>query len=429
MSNATTSKLPRKPSAKTASTVEAAKGPKKELEFQLPPMSLPIPKAKEINFEELKKKTIRRNAPPGEDKKALAIVLRGLKDQKIRVHEFVNLIAPYTGDNGDVMRKVVEDDLASFRKLVTRIYDTMTQDVSDVLVNEQLQTAAFYQERCDAFERKTLELVSEIYQMAPEFDFDRYRRDKEEHLNVVLPLPTLIQRDEEDIQMQRRQEAFHRLQWLKIEGKRLAEENDRLHQRLAELRRQQKAEQERAAARAASVEAQKQSLEAEEAQKEEILGELGESIGRAMVKNEAFVQLEEELNTKRSMVAGVSGAVEPSAVGIPSAKRERRKKKSDWASRTAADLEEQSIRRAGDTQREQFDAQARVSRRARSPQTSPFHYSPPKSPPEAYLPLSGDLRETTVEQMTTTVHERRPQSSSSYGGRYRAPRDTWGGFA
>lgn len=93
---------------------------------------------------------------------------------------------------GEAMRTVMEEDLASFRKLVTKVYENMTQDVSDVLVNEQIQTANFYQERYDMFNNKMLWMISEIFQMIPEFDFEKYAQDKDDFLKYVCPIPALV---------------------------------------------------------------------------------------------------------------------------------------------------------------------------------------------------------------------------------------------
>lgn len=46
--------------------------------------------------------------------------------------------------------------------------------------------------------------------------------------------------DPEELEMQKRQQMYHRLQWLHSEGERLNAENKMLQQRLAELKRKQK---------------------------------------------------------------------------------------------------------------------------------------------------------------------------------------------
>lgn len=53
-----------------------------------------------LNWEDLKKKTLRRHAPEGEDAKAIRNILKEYHNIKIPVHEFINLVGPYTSDNG-----------------------------------------------------------------------------------------------------------------------------------------------------------------------------------------------------------------------------------------------------------------------------------------------------------------------------------------
>lgn len=65
---------------------------------------------------------------------------------------------------------------------------------------------------------------------------------------------------------QRRQAAYHRLQWLRAEGERMREENVHLQQRLEELKVEQQIEQQRKQEIAAEAEATRQDLVREEAQ-------------------------------------------------------------------------------------------------------------------------------------------------------------------
>lgn len=62
-----------------------------------------------------------------------------------------------------------------------------------------------------------------------------------------------------------RQEAYHRMQWLKREGDRLAAENNNLQKRLNELKRMQKAELNRKADIEREAAERKAHLEAVEA--------------------------------------------------------------------------------------------------------------------------------------------------------------------
>lgn len=55
-----------------------------------------------------KQKTIRRNIPPGEDTKGLKNAMLALKDSPdITVGEFIGLVAPFTGDNGEIAYNLV----------------------------------------------------------------------------------------------------------------------------------------------------------------------------------------------------------------------------------------------------------------------------------------------------------------------------------
>lgn len=139
---------------------------------------------------------VRRQAPEGEDVKTIKMLINEMGTNKVPVHEIINIIGPYTADNGAVLRTVMAQDVDSFRKLARKVYETMTQDVSDVLVNEQLHLMQFYEERHDIYTDKMMNAINEIYEMAPNFDFQRFLREKQEYLNMILPLPVDVHKDE-----------------------------------------------------------------------------------------------------------------------------------------------------------------------------------------------------------------------------------------
>lgn len=172
---------------------------------------------------------------------------------------------------GAVLRQVLAEDLASFRKMAKNIYETMTQDVSDVLTNEHLQLISTQNERFEYFTAKMLHAIDEIYELCPDFDFDKYYQNPGEYLMEKFPDPVVEgPQDPEEEEMLMRQEAYHRLQWLRSENARLSEENKRLQKRLNDLKQAQKAEMDRASEIERMAEAQKKELEAaEEALKEE----------------------------------------------------------------------------------------------------------------------------------------------------------------
>ncbi|KAJ8949065.1 hypothetical protein NQ318_016967 [Aromia moschata] len=425
----------------------AKKEPQKVTEFEIPAFSIAPPKKKPvIDWEKLKKETARRQAPKGEDIKQIKRVLNEVKESpNITVHEFINLVSPYTADNGQCLRTIMAEDLETFRKLARKVYETMTQDVSDVLVNEQLQMVQFYQEKHDHLTGKMMRAINDIYDMVPEFDFEKYLADTTGYLNKVLPLPAEVVRDEAEVEMQRRQAAYHRLQWLRSEGERMNEENKRLQSRLDELKQEQQMEQNRAAEMAAEAETKRQQLIEQEAQVKEKLDKLNESVEKSFVDNETNVTKAHNREAKQKPAG--TGAVKK---GAQPPKKKRKPKRPEWSSTTAADIEEGAAQEAVDAEVTKA-APAATRTTARRPRRksphfspiktpppreapreassfrtthkhaprSPFHYSPPKSPTGA-PPM-----ETKLEQTATTVQQKRPQPRVR---QTMAPRDTWGGF-
>lgn len=80
------------------------------------------------------------------------------------------------------------EDLEFFRNMAKRVYDTMTQDVSDVLTNKQKQLLDKYQQAISLCTDKTMETIDELYQYAPNFDFEQYYENPN-YLNLMFPLP------------------------------------------------------------------------------------------------------------------------------------------------------------------------------------------------------------------------------------------------
>lgn len=80
------------------------------------------------------------------------------------------------------------EDLAGFRKLARKVYETMAQDVGDVLANEHIQLNQFYQERIQIYNDKMSGEIDEIFEMNPTFDFDKYEEYGESYLKQLFPL-------------------------------------------------------------------------------------------------------------------------------------------------------------------------------------------------------------------------------------------------
>ncbi|XP_066252595.1 girdin-like [Euwallacea similis] len=360
------------------------KSNRKVIDFQ-EPLFTTVHKKKEVDFETIRKRVFRRGNPEREDTKQLANILNHLNSAKpkIKVHEFVNLVSKFTCDNGQTMRQVMEDDLVSFRKMVTKVYENMTEDVSDVLVNEQIQTVQFYQDRYDMFNDKMMWMISEIFQMIPDFDFEKYAKDKKEFLEVVCPTPELVQRDNEDVQ--KRQEVFHRLQWLKTEEKRLAEENSRLEERLEELKKQHKKETMLISMKSEIMEQKMRDLENEELKKQEHLRELASILDENIVRTETFFRVEED---------------EGNRLTKPSEEKNRcsdNKADLDWSSLTARNIEERAVRKMVKYRSKFTDEKKSMRRRQRQLDKNTRLLGPPSPKDDSGLFSLGCMEEKIVQ--------------------------------
>ncbi|KRT83259.1 hypothetical protein AMK59_4636, partial [Oryctes borbonicus] len=225
------------------SSLKKCPGPAKETkrkELELPPLStMRRVIDEETDLQKLKKKTIRRNVPEGEDLKMIKDIMKGIKDQEITVHEFVGLVAPYTGDNGTILRTVLATELSHFRSLAKKVYDNMTQDISDVLMNEHIQLTESSKEKHAAYADKMMRAIDEVYEYLPNFNFEKYYTQPD-YINNIFPHAVELVVEEDHEQAVMRQEACHRMMWLHSEGDRLGAENKRLQDRLKELKQRQR---------------------------------------------------------------------------------------------------------------------------------------------------------------------------------------------
>ncbi|XP_050514573.1 uncharacterized protein LOC126889901 [Diabrotica virgifera virgifera] len=316
--------------------------PPKGLEWTLPPFSVcPRPKTG-IDWDELKKRMIRRQAPEGEDIKGIRLILKELQGKNIPVQDFVNLISAYTSDNGDQLRQNLSNEITLFQKLCRNVYQTMTQDISDVLINEQLLTVQFYQERHDIYIEKMMKAINEIYDMAPTFDFEKYYNKKEEYLNSILPVPHPSSAFDKDTElMMRRQQLYHRLQWLRNEGERMSDENNCLEQRLKKLKEQQEYEQKQATEAAETAETKAAVLAKEESKMRDTLQKLNIDIEKTIIESEAHtVKAYNEANMQ---------PLHPEEHGKT---KRHKKKRQDWLSHVAQEIDTENVRQMIAVERE-----------------------------------------------------------------------------
>lgn len=80
------------------------------------------------------------------------------------------------------------EDVNQFRIMAKRIYETMTQDVSDVLTNEHLHLIEIQNEKYEMYTAKMMRSIDEIFELCPDFDFEKYYQGHEDYLHKKFPL-------------------------------------------------------------------------------------------------------------------------------------------------------------------------------------------------------------------------------------------------
>jgi hypothetical protein len=166
----------------------------------------------------------------------------------------------------------------------------------------------------------------------------------------------------EEMEMMKRQAAFHRLQWLRSEGERLNEENNSLKKRLAQLKHLHKEEQLKMMQVEKAAEAKKEALEATQAEKAEKLEMLNQSLEKSIISQEASMR-----ETKDAILLE---PVHPKTGAVKKKKSTgavRKKKRPAWNEQAAKEIDAQAIE------------ESRAAETAKI--TSPFHFSPIKTPP------------------------------------------------
>lgn len=263
--------------------------------------------------------------------------MKSLKQQPITVQEFVGLIGPSTGDGGETLRIVMNDDLNAFRNLSRKVYETNIQDNSDVMLNEQLQLTEYYKEKRNYYHFKMMAALRDIFAIVPNFSFDRYEIEKERYLLELFPIPEKVTVDQEKMEMLKRQAAYHRLKWLYSEGERLAEENNSLKQRFKELKQMHLESLKQKAKMEETAEEKRQALEAEEAKKEKELEELDQSFENVLVQQEVLLIKDDE--KKKYEATQKQGAVRKAI----SKSKIKKKVSKPWHEQAARKIEEQQF--------------------------------------------------------------------------------------
>lgn len=75
--------------------------------------------------------------------------------------------------------QVITEDLNSFRKMVYQVYETMTEDISDVLANEQTELSNTHVLKYRSIIKKIINTCKELKDIVPSFNFEDYYQDPE----------------------------------------------------------------------------------------------------------------------------------------------------------------------------------------------------------------------------------------------------------
>lgn len=132
-------------------------------------------------------KIIRRNKPKGEDINKLKQIVKSVRERPVNVYELIGLVAPSTADNGKELQRILGEELSLFRSTSRKIYETMTEDISDVLVNEQIQLKEYTSDRYVLYDDKLVRNLNEILEYCPDFNFDLFYT-QDEYLDDIFPL-------------------------------------------------------------------------------------------------------------------------------------------------------------------------------------------------------------------------------------------------
>lgn len=191
------------------------------------------------------------------------------------------------------------------------------------------------------YNEKMMRAFSDIYDIAPGFDLRKYIANPDEYLNEVFPIPAELQMEPEDLEMMRRQATYHRIQWLRSEGERLNEENDSLKNRLRDMQNEYMNEQNMMADIQRKVTEKRDALEATEAEKQETLDMLNQSLEKSMIGGEDLIR-------KKTDRDALTPRAQTGAVPKKNKRPAPRKRTTQWNEEAALDIE---VRAADDLRR------------------------------------------------------------------------------
>nr|CAD7576157.1 unnamed protein product [Timema californicum] len=177
----------------------------------------------------------------GEDIDAIVQQVNDLGDT-ITLTQMIATVSPHTYDKGEVLKKIMHEEMLHFRQLLNEVYSSKSKDIEHEMARDQIKLRERYEEWRKVMLTRLAQAKRELKKAAPNFDWKEYSSDKNYIQNLFRKgdgtSTTSPGVGDENSARVWRQKYFHKLQCLKQHIKRLRTANERMQDQLQELRRQ-----------------------------------------------------------------------------------------------------------------------------------------------------------------------------------------------
>nr|CAD7399293.1 unnamed protein product [Timema cristinae] len=186
----------------------------------------------------------------GEDMDAIVQEVNDLGDT-ITLTQMIATVSPHTYDKGEVLKKIMHEEMLHFRQLLNEVYSSKSKDIEHEMARDQIKLRERYEEWRKVMLTRLAQAKRELKKAAPSFDWKEYSSDKNYIHNLFHKgdgtSTTSPEVENQNSARAWRQKYFHKLQCLKQHIKRLRTHdhlylcqtaNERMQEQLQELRRQ-----------------------------------------------------------------------------------------------------------------------------------------------------------------------------------------------
>ncbi|CAG2061715.1 unnamed protein product [Timema podura] len=160
----------------------------------------------------------------------------------ITLTQMVATVSPHTYDKGEVLKKIMHEEMLHFRQLLNEVYSSKSKDIEHEMARDQIKLRERYEEWRKVMLTRLAQAKRELKKAAPNFDWKEYSSNKNYIHNLFRKTDgtstTSPGVEDQNSAKAWRQKYFHKLQCLKQHIKRLRTANERMQEQLQELRRQ-----------------------------------------------------------------------------------------------------------------------------------------------------------------------------------------------